>query len=248
MIPGPIRVLRNLAPLALVLFWMPASHVVSVSVQVRSRPEVVVVKLQLQMMRLQVGQHEDARDGAGKLTEALVDVLCHDRHALLELLAVDLRARAHLGALLPGTWSVGVEWSSSAELALYKGFNSSPHVEVVWRAVSLEDPGEARRVRQRPALVGVVAKPQPRHLGVPAGTKNSVAVDAVEHPASQAHRLQHQHARVAAGRELRGALSDRVRLGEGQRQGLVQVRQVREAFETRYSLPVDVIVDHVAVL
>src|SRR5919112_5475569 len=103
MIPGPIVVFRNLAPLALVLFWMPASHVVSVSVQVRSRPEVVVVELQLQMMRLQVCQREDARDGAGELAEALVDVLGHDRHAFLELFAVNLRAtKASTAARMSG--------------------------------------------------------------------------------------------------------------------------------------------------
>src|SRR5918998_3719355 len=168
MIPGPIRVLRNLAPLALVLFWMPAGHVVSVSVQVRSRPEVVVVELQVQMMRLQVGQHEDARDGAWELPEAVVDVLRHRRDAVFELFAVDLRARAYPGALFPGTRGVGVERPTDSEFPLGEGLNSCPHVRVVGRAVALEDSGETCGVREGPALAGVIAEPQPRHLGVTA--------------------------------------------------------------------------------
>ena len=134
-----------------------------------------------------------------------------------------------------------MEGITSSELPLGEGLNGCPHVGVVWRTIALEDSGEARGVRQRPALVGVVAKAQSRHLGVAAGPEDGVAVDAVEHPASQAHGLQHQHARVAAGRELGGALGDRVRLHEPQRQELVQVHQVREALEARDLLPVDVV-------
>src|SRR3712207_4832136 len=84
-------------------FWMPAAHVLCVGSQIGSRSEVVVVELQLQVVSLQVGQHKDARDGAGELPEAVKDVLCHERDALLELLAVDLSALPHPGALLPGT-------------------------------------------------------------------------------------------------------------------------------------------------
>src|SRR5919112_1321393 len=132
---------------------MPAAHVVGVGFQVGPRSEVVVVELQLQVMSLQVGQYEDARDGAGELPEAIKDVLSHDRDALLELLAVDLRALPHPSALLPGTRCVRVERSSRTELPLGEGFYSGPQVGIVWRTIALEDSGKARGVRQGPALV-----------------------------------------------------------------------------------------------
>src|SRR5918997_1368984 len=116
---------------------MPASHVVGV----------------------QICQHEDARDGARKLPEALKDVLGLKRHALPELLAVNFCARAHPRALLPGTRRVRVERPPGAELSLDEGFNSCPHVGVVWRTIALEDSLKTRGVRQGPALVGVVAEP-----------------------------------------------------------------------------------------
>src|ERR687895_1080516 len=206
---------------------MPAGHVVGVGLQVGPRAEVMVVELQLQVVGLQVGQDEDARDGAWELPEAVEDILCHDRYALFELLAVDLCAATHPGALLPGTRRIGMEGSSRTELPLGEGFDGGPHVRIVWRAVAREDPWQARRVRQRPALVGVVAEPQPGHLGVVAGPENRVAVDAIEHPASQAYCLQHQHASVAAGREFGGALGDGVLFGESQRQGALPAHYVR---------------------
>src|SRR5215216_2064419 len=119
---------------------MPAGHVVGVGLQIRPRSEVVVVELQFQVVSLQVGQDEDARNGAGELPEAIVDVLSHDRDALLELLAVNLGATAHPGALFPGTGSVRVEWSSGTELPLGEGFDCGPHVRIVRWAVAREDP------------------------------------------------------------------------------------------------------------
>src|SRR5918995_5809946 len=118
---------------------MPAGHVVGVGSQVRPWSEVVVVEFQLQVVSLQIGQYEDARDGAGELPEAIVDVLRHDRHALLELLAVDLCAAPHRCALLPGPGRVRVEWSSRTELPLGEGFDGGPHVRIVRRAVARED-------------------------------------------------------------------------------------------------------------
>src|SRR5919199_5666071 len=109
-------------------------------------------------MCLQICKDEDARDGTRELAEAIVDVLCLKCHALLELLAVDLRARAYPCALLPRTRRVGVKRPTEAELPLGKGLNSSPHVRIMGRAVALEDPGEARGVGQGPALVGVVTE------------------------------------------------------------------------------------------
>src|SRR5919205_3610641 len=137
------------------------------------------------MVGLQISQNEDARDGARELPKALVDVLRLKRHALLELLAVDLGTRAHPRALLPGPRSVGVERSPWAELPLGEGLNSRLHVGVGGRAVTFEDSLKTRGVRQRPALVGVVAEAQSRHLGLTAGPEHGVAVDAVKHPASQ---------------------------------------------------------------
>src|SRR5215212_10095897 len=84
---------------------MPAGHVVGVGLQVCPWSEVVVVELQLKVVSLQVGQDEDARNSAGELPEAIVDVLRHDRDALLELLAVDLSALPHPSTLLPGAVS-----------------------------------------------------------------------------------------------------------------------------------------------
>src|SRR5215207_844215 len=118
---------------------MPAGHVLGLRSQVRRRSEVVVVELQLQVVSLQVGQDEDARDGGGELPEAIVDVLRHDRHALLELLAVDLCAAPHPGALLPGTRRVGVEWSSRTELPFGEGFDGGPHVRIMGWAIARED-------------------------------------------------------------------------------------------------------------
>src|SRR5918997_6688688 len=117
---------------------MPAGHVLGLGSQVSPRSEVLVVELQLQVVSLQVGQYEDARHGAGELPEAVVDVLSHDRYALLELLAVDLGALSHPGALLPGTRRVRVERSSRTELPLGKGLDGGPHVRIVRRAVARE--------------------------------------------------------------------------------------------------------------
>src|SRR3712207_6063730 len=125
-------------PLPLAPFWMPAAHVVGVGFQVRSRPEVLIVELQVQMVGLQVGQHKHAGDGARELAESLVDVLCLKRHALLEFLAVDLRARAYPRALLPGTRRAGVKGPTGSELPLCEGLNSCPHVGVVRWTVALE--------------------------------------------------------------------------------------------------------------
>src|SRR5215210_4063471 len=117
---------------------MPAGHVVGMGLQVRPRSEVVVVELQLQVVSLQIGQHEDTRDRTGELAEAVVDVLSHEGHALLELLGVDLGAAPYPGALLPGTGSVRVERSSRTELSLGEGFYGGPHVRIVGRAVAFE--------------------------------------------------------------------------------------------------------------
>src|SRR5918998_5912567 len=196
-----LRVGKLLVPLPLLAaLWMPASHMLGVGVQVRPRSEVVVVELQLQMMSLQVGQHEHAGHRARKLPEAIKDVLGLKRHALLELLTVYLCARAHPGALLPRPRGVGVERTARTELALYESLNGCSHVGVVGWAVTLEDSLKPRGVRQRPALVCVVAEPQPGDFGVATGPQHRVAVEAVVHPASQTHSLQHQHASVAAGR------------------------------------------------
>src|SRR5919206_3088415 len=127
-------------------------------------------------MGLQICKDEDARDGTRELSEAVVDVLRLKRHALLKLLAVDLRARAYPGALLPGTRRVGVERPAGSELPLGEGLNSSPHVGVVGRAVALEDSGETGGIGQGPAVVGVVAEAQPRHLGVAAGSEDGISV------------------------------------------------------------------------
>ena len=118
---------------------MPAGHVVGVGLHIRLWSEVVVVELKLQVVSLQVSQDEDARYGAGKLPEAIVDILRHDRNALLKLLTVDLGTAPHPGALLPGPGSVRVERSSRTELPLGEGFDGGPHVLVVRRAVACED-------------------------------------------------------------------------------------------------------------
>src|SRR5919107_2254176 len=125
---------------------MPAGHVLGLRSQVRPFSEVVVVELQLQVVSLQVGQDEDARHRAGELTEAIEDVLGHDRDALLELFSVDLSAATHPGALLPGTGRVRVERSSGTELPFGEGFDGGPHVRIVGRAVAREDSWQARWV------------------------------------------------------------------------------------------------------
>src|SRR5215217_2241793 len=117
---------------------MPAGHVVGVCLQIRLWSEVVV-ELKLPVVSLQVSQDEDARNGARKLPEAIVDILRHDRNALLELLSVDLGTAPHPGALLPGPGSVRVERSSRTELPLGEGFDCGPHVRMVRWAVARKD-------------------------------------------------------------------------------------------------------------
>src|SRR5215210_5019643 len=119
---------------------MPAGHVVGVGSQVSPWTEVVVVELQLQLVSLQVGQNEDARHRTRELPEAVVDVLRHDRHALLEVPGVDLCAAPDSRALLPGTGRVWVERSPWTELPLGESFDCGPHVGVVGWAVAREDP------------------------------------------------------------------------------------------------------------
>jgi hypothetical protein len=66
-------------------------------------------------------------------------------------------------------------------------------------------------------------------LGWPeAPSKHGEAVDPVEHPAVQAHRLQQQHVRVAAGGKLRGGLGQRILLGERKRKRVVDLDQSAE--------------------
>src|SRR5918998_3881542 len=125
-----LRVGKRLVPLPpLAALWMPASHMLGVGVQVRlCWAKVVVVEVQIQVVSLEVGQYEHAGHGARELPEAIKDVLGLKRHTLLELLAVDLRARAHPGALSPGTRRVGMERSGRSELPLGEGLDGCPHV------------------------------------------------------------------------------------------------------------------------
>src|SRR5215212_2049222 len=103
------------------------------------------------MVRLEIGQAEDARHRPGELAEAVVDELRHQRHARLELVAVDLGAVADPRALPPWPRHRRIEWPARPELALRERLDRSGHVRVVWRTGPLEDPRQAGRVRQRPA-------------------------------------------------------------------------------------------------
>ena len=134
------------------------------------------------------------------------------------------------------------------ELALREGLDRRGHVRVVRGAVGLEHPLAPGGVGGRPALVLVVAETEAGHLGVAGGAEHREAVDPVEHPAAEAHRLEHQHAGVAGGGELRGGLGERVLLGEREREGLLDVDQPAELLQPRDLAVVDVVVDRVAVL
>ena len=105
------------------------------------------------------------------------------------------------------------------ELALREGLHRRRHVGVVRRAVGLEDALAAGGVGRRPALILVVAKPEPGHVGVPRRAQHREAVDPVEHPAAEAHRLEHQHPGVTGGRKLGCGLGQRILLGERERNG-----------------------------
>jgi hypothetical protein len=78
-------------------------------------------------------------------------------------------------------------------------------------------------------------------LGWPeAPSKHGEAVDPVEHPAVQAHRLQQQHVRVAAGGKLRGGLGQRILLGERERKRVVDLDQSAEPDQPGDRAAVDV--------
>jgi hypothetical protein len=115
-------------------------------------------------------------------------------------------------------------------------------------AVGLEHPLAAGGVGGGPALVGVVAEPQAGDVGVAGGAQHREAVDPVEHPAAQAHRLQQQHAGIAGAGEFRGGLGQGVLLGEGERDRLLDLHQPGELLQPRDLAAVDVVVDRVAVL
>jgi hypothetical protein len=200
------------------------------------------------VLGLDVVQDEHGRHRAGEFAEGVEDVLRLERHAGLEPLVVDLGASAHAGAVAPRPRGVAVERPARPELALGEGLDRRRHVRVVRRAVGLEDSLAAGGVRSRPALVLVVAKAEPGHVGVARGPEHREAVDPVEHPAAEAHRLQHQHTGVAGGGELRGCPGQRVLLAEGQREGLLDVHQPAELLEPRDLSVVDVVVDREAVL
>ena len=123
----------------------------------------------------------------------------------------------------------GLYTAARAELALGEGLDRGAHVGVVRRAVALEHARQTGRVRHRPALVLVVPEAEAGHVRVARGTEHGEAVDPVEHPAAEAHRLQQQHAGERAGGELGGGLGDRVLLEERQRERLVDVDQPAEA-------------------
>jgi hypothetical protein len=80
------------------------------------------------------------------------------------------------------------------------------------------------------------------------GAEHGEAVDPVEHPAAQAHRLQQQHARVAAGGKLRGGLGQRILLGERERKRVVDLDQSAEPDQPGDRAAVDVVVERVPVL
>jgi hypothetical protein len=109
-------------------------------------------------------------------------------------------------------------------------------------------PLAAGRVGGGPALVGVVAEAEAGDLGVAGGAQHGEAVDAVEHPAAQAHGLQQQHAGIAGAGEFRGGLGQGVLLGEGERDRLLDLHQPGELLQPRDLAAVDVVVDRVAVL
>ncbi len=144
----------------------------------------MIVKLQVQMMRLKVGENKNTRDRAGEFTEALEDVLRHERHTLLKLLTVNLRASTHSGALFPRAWRIRIEWPARPELTLGESLHCRAHVWVMRRAITLVDTGQAGRVRERPSLIRVVTETQPWHLRVAAGAQYNMAVYAIEQPAA----------------------------------------------------------------
>jgi hypothetical protein len=115
-----------------------------------------------------------------------------------------------------------------SELPVGERLDRRAHVRVVRRAVGGVDAVGAGGVRQRPPIVGVVPEPEARHLRVAAGPEDRVPVDPVEHPASQAHRLEHEHGGVAGRCELRGRLGERVLLDERERVGLLEVDETPE--------------------
>jgi hypothetical protein len=82
--------------------------------------------------------------------------------------------------------------------ALGEGLDRRGHVGVVGPAVRGVHAVGAGRVGQRPALVGLDVEAETRDLRVAARAQDRVAVDPVEHPAAQAHRLQHQGARIVS--------------------------------------------------
>jgi len=109
-------------------------------------------------------------------------------------------------------------------------------------------PFPAGRVGHRPALVLVVPEPEAGHRRVARGAGHGEAADPVEHPAAQAHRLQQQHAGVAAGGQLRGGPGQRILPGERERKRVIDPGQPAEPGQRGDRAAVDAVIQRVPVL
>jgi hypothetical protein len=127
-------------------------------VQIGTGLEMVIVKLQVKMVSLKISENEDAGNSSGKFSEAIENILSHQRHTLLKLIAMDLSAATNACALLPCPRRTRVKRSTRSKLPLGEGFYSCPHVWVVGWAVTFINARQTCRIGKCPALVGVVAK------------------------------------------------------------------------------------------
>ena len=227
---------------------VPVGHMHGVRPQIGARLVEGVVKIRIKMMSLQVHDHEHRRHGGRKLAEGVEEVLRLVRHAFPESLVMHLRGGADSAAVLPGARCSGVVGAARTEFSLAKGLHRRTHVGVVGRAVAFHDALQPRRVGVGPALVDVVSEPQAGDLRISAGAKDGECVDAVEHPAAEAHGLEHQCSRVAARGEFDRDFREGPLLHECDGPGGLHVDDVPETLNPRDRTPVDVVVEHEAVL
>src|SRR6266487_1181237 len=135
---------------------MPPAQVLCMRTEVGPWLEQRIVVLQIEVMRLQVHQDKDRRDGGRELAKGVEGILRLQRDACTELLVVNLGTGPHPAALLPGSGRIGMKRPALAELAFTEMIHRRSHRRVVRRTMPFKDAWEPRRIGQRPTLVHIV--------------------------------------------------------------------------------------------
>jgi hypothetical protein len=227
---------------------MPSFHVAGMGFQIGPGFIVMVVKIEIKMVGLQVDKHKNAWHSTRKLAEAIEGVLSLERHTRFEFFAVNLSASTNLLALFPGTRRFGMEGPPSPELSLNKSIHSGLHVREMRRAETLKNSCQACRIGNGPSLVCVVSKTETRDFRVTAGAEHRIRVHAIEHPSTKAHGLQHKGTGVTGSHEFCRAFHEGILLNEAQGQEVLLIEKVSVSFETRNSLPADIVIKAETVL